>query len=109
MSPDDSVTTQGKTTSVRSNLSCTERQKNIRERMQGQEKNDDDVTLNGGKNHNERRAAMTRVANRNCNLRRKPAPVADFAEAFSAGVLEQSYFVARMFELMDVGPDFGLP
>jgi hypothetical protein len=37
------------------------------------------------------------------------APVGDFFQAFSAGVLEESDFVAGMFEFVDVGPDFGLP
>jgi len=38
-----------------------------------------------------------------------PAPIANFAEAFADGVFEESYFVAGVFEFVDVGPDFGLP
>ena len=37
------------------------------------------------------------------------APVADFAEAFATGVLEQPDLVAAMFEFVDVGPDLRLP
>ena len=36
------------------------------------------------------------------------APVGYFFQAFSAGVFEESYFVAGVFEFVDVGPDFGL-
>src|ERR1700688_604037 len=37
------------------------------------------------------------------------APVGDFFQTFSSGVLEESYFVAGIFEFVDVGPDFSLP
>jgi hypothetical protein len=37
------------------------------------------------------------------------APVGDFAQTFSAGMLKESDFVAGVFEFVDVGPDFGLP
>jgi hypothetical protein len=37
------------------------------------------------------------------------APVGDFFQAFSASVLEQSDFVAAVFELVNVGPHLGLP
>ena len=37
------------------------------------------------------------------------APVGDLSQAFATGVLEESYFVAGMFEFVDVGPDLSLP
>ena len=37
------------------------------------------------------------------------APVADFLQALAAGVLEEPHAMAGVFELVDVGPDFGLP
>jgi hypothetical protein len=37
------------------------------------------------------------------------APIPNFAEAFADSVFEESYFVAGMFEFVDIGPDFGLP
>src|SRR5882762_1119414 len=37
------------------------------------------------------------------------APVGDFFQTFSAGMLEESDFVASVFEFVDVSPDFGLP
>jgi hypothetical protein len=36
-------------------------------------------------------------------------PVGDFSQAFSAGMLEESDFVAGMLEFVDIGPDLGLP
>ena len=42
-------------------------------------------------------------------LRRVPAPVADLAQAFADCVLKESYFMAGVFEFVDVGPDLGLP
>ena len=39
---------------------------------------------------------------------RVASPVGDLFQTFSAGVLEKSDFVAGMFELVDVGPDFRL-
>jgi hypothetical protein len=43
------------------------------------------------------------------NLGGKSAPVGDFFQAFSAGMLEKPDAVAVMFEFVDVGPDFRLP
>ena len=37
------------------------------------------------------------------------APIPNFAEAFADSVFEESYFVAGVFEFVDIGPDFGLP
>jgi len=37
------------------------------------------------------------------------APVADFLQTFSAGVFEKPYFVASMFEFVNVSPYFCLP
>ena len=37
------------------------------------------------------------------------APVGDFLQTFSAGMLEESDFVARVFEFVDVSPDLRLP
>lgn len=42
-------------------------------------------------------------------LRGVPAPVPYFAQPFADSVLEQSDFVAGVFEFVDVGPDFRLP
>jgi hypothetical protein len=40
---------------------------------------------------------------------RGAAPIPNFAQSFCARVLEQANFVTRVFELVNVGPDFGLP
>ena len=37
------------------------------------------------------------------------APIGDFFQTFSAGMLEESDFVAGVFEFVDVSPDFRLP
>src|SRR5580704_6774874 len=37
------------------------------------------------------------------------APVADFLEAFAAGLLEEADAVADVLELMNIGPHFSLP
>src|SRR5882762_4176985 len=37
------------------------------------------------------------------------APVGDLFQTFSAGMLEESDFVASVFEFVDVSPDLGLP
>ncbi len=37
------------------------------------------------------------------------APVADFFQAFIAGLLEKANAVPRMLKLVNIGPDFGAP
>ena len=37
------------------------------------------------------------------------APVADFLQTFAARMLEEPHQMAGVFELVDVGPNFGLP
>jgi hypothetical protein len=49
------------------------------------------------------------VLRENSRLGGVAAPVADFFHAFSSGALEESDFVADVFEFVDVGPDFRLP
>ncbi len=42
-------------------------------------------------------------------ISRLAAPVADFFQAFAARMFEEPYEMPRVFEFMDVGPDFSPP
>src|SRR5215471_3531061 len=42
-------------------------------------------------------------------LRREATPVANLAQPFGAGMLEQSNHMAAVLEFVNIGPDFGLP